>query len=165
MRGNGTKDAEPEGPSEAGKAADPGLAERIDPRARKPFGEADPMRDDRGKIVVYYDGACPSCVRDRRRYEALAGRGRETVCWFDITGREEQLRQLGLDPRKALMELHVRDEQGRIRSELDAYILLMGRVPLLKPLAWLVSLPAIRPWLAHLYHDRVTRRLRKSGRL
>lgn len=123
------------------------------------------MNKDPDKIVVYYDGACPVCVRDRRRYERWAGQGRESVDWFDITGREDQLRQLGIDPQKALTELHVRDEQGRVRSELDAYSLLLGRVPLLKPLAWLVGLPVIRPWLARLYHERVTRRLQRSGRL
>lgn len=123
------------------------------------------MSEDEGKITVYYDGACPRCVRDRRHYEKLAGDGREQVRWFDITGREDQLREIGIDPHKALTELHVRDENGRIRSELEAYILLMRRVPLLKPLAWLIGLPVIRPLLARLYHGMVVRRLRKSGRL
>jgi len=118
-----------------------------------------------GKITVYYDGACPSCVRDRRQYERLAGKDSERVCWFDITGQEEELGKIGIDPRKALTELHVRDENGRILSELDAYILLMSRVPLMKPLAWLIGLPLIRPLLARLYHGMVERRLRKTGRL
>ena len=67
------------------------------------------MSEDKGKITVYYDGACPSCVRDRRHYEKLAGKSSEQVCWFDITGREDQLRQIGIDPHKALTELHVSD--------------------------------------------------------
>lgn len=117
------------------------------------------------RIIVYYDGACPSCVRDRRNYEKLAGKAGEQVCWIDITGREDELREIGIDPRKALTELHVRDENQRIRSELDAYILLMGRVPRLKPLAWLIGQPLIRPLLARLYHWTVSRRLRRSGRL
>lgn len=123
------------------------------------------MSETQGKITVYYDGACPICVRDRRHFEQLAGKRGDAVCWFDITGRDDELRALGIDPRKALTELHVRDESGRILSELDAYILLMGRVPLLKPLAWLIGLPVIRPWLARLYHRSVTRRLEESGRL
>ena len=57
------------------------------------------------------------------------------------------------------------DETGRILCELDAYILLMDRVPLLKPLAWLLGMPVIRPLLARLYHWMVIRRLRKGGRL
>lgn len=123
------------------------------------------MSEDKRKIVVYYDGACPSCVRDRRNYEKWAGGAGEQVCWFDITGRDEELRSLGIDPQKALTELHVRDENQRILSELDAYILLMSKVPRLKPLAWLIGLPVIRPLLARLYHWMVIRRLRRSGRL
>jgi predicted DCC family thiol-disulfide oxidoreductase YuxK len=123
------------------------------------------MSEPREPITVYYDGACPICVRDRRRFERLAGKRGARVCWFDITGRDDELRALGIDPHKALTELHVRDEQGRIRSELDAYILLLGKIPLLKPLAWFIGLPVIRPLLARLYHRAVTRRLRESGRL
>ena len=116
-------------------------------------------------IVVYYDGACPTCVKDRQRYERLAGPGADQVEWFDITGREADLCKMGIDPQKALTELHVRDEHQRVLSELDAYILLMGKVSLLKPLAWLISLPLIRPALARLYHRQVNKRLRSSGRL
>lgn len=121
------------------------------------------MKKDPNKIVVYYDGACPQCVRDRQNYEKLSGKAGEEVCWFDITGREPRLQELGIDPQKALSELHVRDETGRIVSEMDAYILLMSKVPLLKPLAWLIGLPLIRPLLARIYHHQVNRRLSKRG--
>ncbi len=117
------------------------------------------------RITVFYDGACPRCVRDRRRYEQLAGDRAESVCWLDITGRDEELRQLGIDPQLALTELHLQDSQNHIRSELDAYILLMNRVPLLRPLSWLISLPLLRPALSRLYHRSVVRRLRREGRL
>ena len=123
------------------------------------------MNQEKAKITVYYDGACPKCVKDRQNYEKLAGKAGEDVCWMDITGQEEQLRKIGIDPRKALTELHVKDENQQILSELDAYILLMSKVPLLKPLAWLIGLPLIRPLLARLYHWQVNRRLRLSGRL
>jgi predicted DCC family thiol-disulfide oxidoreductase YuxK len=97
----------------------------------------------------------------------LVGTGTKAdqVEWFDITGRDADLCELGIDPHKALTELHVRDEHQRVHSELDACILLMGKVPLLKPLAWLISLPLIRPTLAKLYHWQVNKRLRRSGRL
>lgn len=123
------------------------------------------MNQENRKIIVYYDGACPKCVKDRRTYEKLAGKRAAYVCWTDITGQEDLLREVGIDPHKALTELHVQDENQRILSELDAYILLMGKVPLLKPLAWLIGLPLIRPLLVKIYHWQVTRRLRRSGRL
>jgi len=113
------------------------------------------------KLTVYYDGACPKCIRDRKTYEKLSASSADQVCWFDITDQDLQLRKLGIDPQKALSELHVRQPNGQIVSEMDAYILLMNKVPLLKPVAWLIGLPLIRPLLARLYHWQVNRRLRR----
>ncbi|NOR80169.1 MAG: DUF393 domain-containing protein [Methyloprofundus sp.] len=123
------------------------------------------MSQNKGKICVYYDGACPKCIRDRKTYEKLAGKTGENVYWIDITGQDQSLRELGIDPYKALTELHVKDEHEQILSELDAYILLMSKVPVLQPISWLIALPVIRPVLAKLYHWLVNRRLRLSGRL
>ena len=123
------------------------------------------MTASEDRLRVLYDGACPSCVRDRKFYERLAGRTGDAVEWVDITGRDEELKQLGIDPVAALQELHVEDGRGNIHRELDAYILLMLRVWLLKPLAWLIGLPVIRPALAKLYHRWVGERLERTGRL
>ena len=123
------------------------------------------MNQSKGMITVYYDGACPKCVKDRNNYEKLSGRAGKNVNWFDITGQEERLREIGIDPQKALMELHVKNENRQILSEIDAYILLMSKVPLLRPLAWLIGLPLIRPMLSKIYHRQVNRRLQNSGRL
>jgi len=115
------------------------------------------------KITVFYDGACPKCIRDRETYEKLSGKAGEQVCWFDITGKEEHLKEIGVDPEKALSELHVKDEHGQVYSELDAYILLLNKVPFLKPLAWVMGLPGIRPMLASIYHWQVNKRLTRRG--
>jgi len=123
------------------------------------------MNPGNGKLKVYYDGSCPGCIKDRERYERLAGDKADQVQWTDITGRDEELKRKGIDPDAALQELHVEDERGQIHRELDAYIVLMSRVPVLKPLAWLIGLPVIRPLLARLYHWMVNRRLRRTGRL
>ena len=123
------------------------------------------MTREKGKIYVYYDGACPRCIKDRQTYEKLAGKASDNIFWVDITGQEQKLCELGIDPVKALTELHVKDENERILSEMDAYILLMSNVPVLRPVAWLIGLPLIRPILASIYHGLVNRRLRKSGRL
>lgn len=123
------------------------------------------MAEYRQRLRVYYDGSCPTCIRDRRQYEKLAGRAAGNVEWVDITGRDEELEAAGIDPDDALQELHVEDGDGRIHRELDAYILLMSRAPVLKPLAWLIGLPLIRPLLARAYHGMVTRRLERTGRM
>lgn len=123
------------------------------------------MDTDRVYITVFYDGACSKCVKDRRFYERLAGQGGKQIRWFDITGQDEYLKRLSIDPLKALSELHLQLSDGKILSELDAYIVLMERVWILKSIAWLISLPVIRPYLAKLYHQRVQRRLKASGRI
>jgi predicted DCC family thiol-disulfide oxidoreductase YuxK len=123
------------------------------------------VNENNGTITVYYDGACPKCVKDRYHYEKLSGNAGKNVFWFDITGQEERLREIGIDPQKALMELHVKNGNQHILSEIDAYILLMSKVALLRPLAWLIGLRAIRPMLSKIYRWQVDRRLRRSGRL
>lgn len=123
------------------------------------------MGSQKSRLVVYYDGSCPACIRDRQFYERLAGKGGRNVVWFDITGQEASLRERGIDPDQALQELHVEDADGRIHSEMAAYILLMGRVPVLKPLAWLLSLGPIKRPVSALYHRWVQRRLAREGRL
>jgi len=122
-------------------------------------------QNNKRQVCVYYDGACPKCIKDRQTYEKIAGKTAEDICWIDISGQEEMLRKLGIDPVKALTELHVRDENEKVLSEIDAYILLMAKVPVLKPVAWIIGLPLIRPVLASIYHGSVNRRLRRSGRL
>ncbi|MDX1457744.1 MAG: DUF393 domain-containing protein [Marinobacter sp.] len=120
---------------------------------------------DKPTLTVYYDGACPRCVEDRRWYERKAGRTGRDVVWFDITGHEAELRAEGIDPELALRQLHVRDAAGRVHRELDAYILLLDRIPRYRPLAWLMGLPVIRPLLSWLYRRWVLRRLEHSGRI
>lgn len=116
------------------------------------------------RLRVFYDGSCPRCRRDRADYERLdpdpAG-----VEWFDITGQDAYLMALGIDPYLALTELHLQAEDGRVLRELDAYILLLQRIPRYRGLSWLISLPGIKQVLSCLYRWSVKRRLRREGRL
>ena len=43
------------------------------------------MEGSRDKLVVFYDGSCPACIKDRRWYEKLSGRTGDSVEWLDIT--------------------------------------------------------------------------------
>ncbi len=123
------------------------------------------MNPDNPTLTVYYDGSCSTCIRDRKSYEKLAGAGGKDILWFDITGKDDELRQLGIDPYKALTELHVKDDRQQIYAEMDAYILLMSKVSVLKPLAWLIGLPVVRPLLSKIYRWQVQRRLRRTCRI
>ena len=124
---------------------------------------AEPKNKD--EITVYYDGACPTCVRDRKNYEKLSVKQVNNVTWFDITDKDEELIRLGIDPKLAMTELHIKTADAQIISELDAYIILMKKTFWLKPLALLLSLPILKPLLAKLYHYVVNRRLKRTGRI
>lgn len=117
-------------------------------------------------LKVYYDGACPICRRDRARYERWAGEAGRQVAWCDVTEHQATLREKGVDPQAALLSLHVEEEEGgSIQEGIDAYILLMRRVPRLKPLAWLIGLPGLKPALRWCYDRWVRQRLASEGRL
>ncbi len=120
---------------------------------------------DTGTLRVYYDGACPVCRRDRTRYERWAGEAGEAVHWCDVTEHRETLRAKGVDPQAALLSLHVEEDDGRLVEGIDAYILLMRRVPRLRPLAWLIGLPGLKDVLRWWYDRWVRRRLQREGRL
>lgn len=120
---------------------------------------------EESRLKVYYDGACPVCQRDRTRYERWAGEAGSSVEWCDLNQYHETLRAKGVDPQAALLSLHVENEQGEIREGIEAYIALMRRVPRLKPLAWLIGLPGLKPLLRFLYDHWVKRRLKREGRL
>jgi predicted DCC family thiol-disulfide oxidoreductase YuxK len=122
-------------------------------------------KSEQDKITVFYDGACPSCLRDRKRYERLSGKRGESVDWFDITDKDNELCRLGIDPKLALSELHIQTKDGQIVREIDAYIVLMQRTLWLKPVAYILKLPLIKTFLAKHYHRAVNRRLRRSGRI
>ena len=113
---------------------------------------------------MFYDGACLSCLRDRKRYEWLSGKRAEDVDWFDITDKYHELCHLGIEPKLTLTELHIQIADGEIVSEIDAYIVLIQRTFWLKPIAYILKSPLIKTFLAMLYHRAVNRRLRRTGR-
>ncbi len=127
------------------------------------------MKDTSVRVCVYFDGACPKCVRDRDTYVKLAGSESENVKWVDITHKDAELKALGINPELALQQLHIKVESNNLEPfilrELDAYILLMDKTKWLKPVAWFISLPLIRPLLSKAYKYMVARRLKASGRL
>lgn len=115
------------------------------------------------KIMVYYDGACPRCLRELAFYERFE-RGRR-VAWFNIVGNEPGLRALGIDPDEALKRLHLRMPDGKIVKDMDAFIVLWDQVPLFRPLAWFVAIPVIKSLIERNYARLTLKRLERQGRL
>lgn len=115
-------------------------------------------------INVYYDAQCPLCRQERRRYERWSGRHAKDIGWLDVSEHEQTLRAKGVDPAVALRSLHYRNCARSINRRYRRLPLLMKRIPLLVPVAWLIGLPGIKPALRTLYDVWVKRRLKKQGR-
>ncbi|MBZ5488908.1 DUF393 domain-containing protein [Halomonas aquamarina] len=115
-------------------------------------------------IKVYYDAVCPSCRRDRRRYARWAGERASDIQWCDVSEHHDELRARGVAPDEALKSLHLALPDGRLVQGIDAYRVLMARVALLRPIAWLIGLPLVKPALRALYDGWVKRRLKQQGR-
>lgn len=115
-------------------------------------------------INVFYDAECPLCRKERRRYERWAGKNVGDIAWLDVTEHQQMLRAKGVEPEVALRSLHVETANGQLIEGIDAYRLLMARIPLLVPIAWIISLPGIKTGLRKLYDVWVKRRLQEQGR-
>ncbi|MGR9107899.1 MAG: thiol-disulfide oxidoreductase DCC family protein [Gammaproteobacteria bacterium] len=115
------------------------------------------------KITVYYDGACPRCLKELAFYEFFdRNRGVE---WFDIVGNEPVLREHGIDPDEALQRLHLRMPDGTVVKDMDAFIVLWRQVLIFRPLAWLLAVPPLKAFAEKNYARLTLKRLRRQGRL
>ncbi|MDN7133948.1 DUF393 domain-containing protein [Halomonas sp. MC140] len=115
-------------------------------------------------INIFYDAQCPLCRKERRRYEHWLGREADDIGWLDVSENEQALRDKGIDPAMALRSLHIETAQGELIEGIDAYRVLMRRISLLVPVAWILGLPGIKPGVRALYDTWVKRRLQKQGR-
>ena len=134
------------------------------------------MNDTQGQqsitsgIVVLYDGACPTCVEDRKRYQSWQQVKNETsgsdqVHWLDLNQAPDVLAQFSISEQAAISELHLIIDGKIVVKELDAYIVLFRQIPKFKIVAWLIGLPVIKPLLAKYYRYRVQKRLKRTNRL
>ncbi len=116
------------------------------------------------KITVFYDGQCPICLGAVERCRRLLPR--QPIHWFDITGQSLALRELGIDPAEALIELHAQTTEGRIIKGIDSYCLLLQMMPqwYYRWLAILLTVKPIRKLAAAHYRRSTLQRLTRQGR-
>lgn len=119
---------------------------------------------DNASINVFYDAVCPVCRKDRRLFERWAGKHGNGINWCDVTEHQQRLREKGVTPETALRSLHIEKADGTLIEGINAYRLLMMRIPLLVPIAWLIGLPGIKKALRWYYDRWVRKRLKREGR-
>ena len=87
------------------------------------------------RLIVYYDGSCPACLREIRFYQA---RNTADMVWIDVSRTHD----LGddLTQAQALARFHVRLADGTLKSGPRAFLEVWDRLPLFRRIS-----PVLRP--------------------
>lgn len=90
----------------------------------------------RPSLTVWYDGACPLCLREIALMRRLDRR--ERIVFQDVSERGPA--NCPLDQAELLARFHAR-EDDRIVSGAEAFAAMWRQIPLLRPLGELARLP------------------------
>jgi predicted DCC family thiol-disulfide oxidoreductase YuxK len=78
-------------------------------------------------LQVFYDGACPICVREIQHYRR---RDREhRIEWIDIARPEFNAAAAGLDPQRLQQAMHARGADGEIHVGVEAFVQIWRTLP------------------------------------
>lgn len=99
------------------------------------------------QITVWYDGACPLCIREIALMRRLDNRS--AITFTDISGASASC---PLDRQLMLDRFHA-SENGRILSGAAAFAAMWRAIPLLWPMGQLARLPGVLPILEALYNQ------------
>lgn len=97
-------------------------------------------------VTVWYDGACPLCLREIALIRRLDSRA--AIEFVDVSG--EAPAGCPVDQKQLLARFHA-SENGKIVSGAAAFAVMWRAIPLLKPLGWLAKLPPALWVLEKLY--------------
>lgn len=117
---------------------------------------SDPRNDPAG-VTVWYDGACPLCVREIALMRRLDRRG--AISFEDVSSPDAVC---PVDRRALLARFHAR-ENGVMLSGAAAFAAMWRAIPLLRPLGLIARNPLVLKGLEWLYLRflRVRPRLQK----
>lgn len=112
-------------------------------------------------IEVFYDGACPLCMREIRM---LQGRDRrQRIRFVDIAADGLDATSVGLSWEALMDRIHGRLPNGTVVEGVEVFRRLYAAVGF-GPLVALTRLPGIRQLLDFAYHTFARYRLRLTGR-
>jgi predicted DCC family thiol-disulfide oxidoreductase YuxK len=112
-------------------------------------------------IDVFYDGACPVCLREVRMIRRLDRRGR--IAFTDIAAPDFDPAAAGIPMGALMARIHGRLPDGSLVTGVEVFRVIYAAVGF----SWLVALtrlPGIRQLLDVLYRWFARNRLRLTGR-
>jgi predicted DCC family thiol-disulfide oxidoreductase YuxK len=110
------------------------------------------------QLTVWYDGACPLCVREIALMRRLDGRG--AISFVDVTLESAAC---PLERGLLLSRLHAKEPGGDVLSGAAAFAAMWREIPLLRPFGLAARLPPLLWLLEQLY--RIFLRIRPGLQL
>jgi predicted DCC family thiol-disulfide oxidoreductase YuxK len=112
-------------------------------------------------ITVYFDGHCGLCRREIGFYQKIASQ--QAVLFVDLAKHPDSLAKDGVEALDALRILHVRNDQNRLVTGVEAFRVIWKAIPPFGLLAFLTGLPIIRPIAESAYARFAARRFVRLG--
>jgi predicted DCC family thiol-disulfide oxidoreductase YuxK len=93
-------------------------------------------------IQVFYDGSCGLCSREIAFYKKLPATTH--IEWVDIARNSEILTEYGLSFEEAMRVFHILDEDGKLKSGVEAFLHLWAKITPFQILGFIIGLPIIK---------------------
>jgi predicted DCC family thiol-disulfide oxidoreductase YuxK len=106
-------------------------------------------KHDRKSVTVWYDGACPLCLREIAVMRRLDRRG--AITFVDVSDKGEPA-SCPID-RATLLERFHAEEDGRLLEGAAAFAAMWRAIPLLRPLGLAARLPIVLRLLEAAYRQ------------
>lgn len=101
------------------------------------------------QLTVYYDGACPLCLREIHFYRRL--RGGDAIAWIDASDLTQDWSPVDLTRDAALARLHARTPDGRLLSGASAFRAIWAVLPAWRWLSGVLSVRGALPVAERFY--------------
>jgi predicted DCC family thiol-disulfide oxidoreductase YuxK len=96
-------------------------------------------------LRIYYDGLCHLCSAEIKHYRKTPGS--ENLQFIDITDPTFNAEQEGLNPMDVHQFMHVKNNEGKIFTKVDAFIEIWKVLPKHHFPAKIAQLKVLRPFL------------------
>ena len=125
------------------------------------------MLTTHSRIRIFYDGACPLCKREVKRYQSLLANKsqiktqNESIDWVDISNNKAALKSECINYEDAMRLIHIKDGSGVHQVGLEVVLTLWDNIPYYRVVSGFIrKLPFSHPILEKIYEFLAKQRMK-----
>ena len=116
-------------------------------------------------ICVFYDGACPLCQKEVKRYQSLIYKKDEKIDWIDISKNQDALIDECINYDDAMRLIHIKDGSGVHQVGLEGILTLWDNIPYYRMVSRMIrKFPVSHPTFEKFYEFLAKHRMTLTGR-